>query len=254
MKKWKETHLPCPKCNSSDAYSIDQDGRGYCFSCGKIVSEGPTQRSETVGEEVSTFSYEYLPWRGISRDTMRFFDVKTKVLEDGKPHSIQFPYGTAATKFRLVDDKEFWSKGPIAKAGLFGKERFSAGSSRAVTIVEGETDTLSGYQMLGSKYPVLGVQSASTALRDCTVDYEFLNQFEKIYLCFDNDEPGKKAAKQVSALFNYAKVYYVNLTLKDPTDYLQSGKIQEFRNIWYNSKKYLPDNIESSLADFKKTI
>lgn len=190
---------------------------------------------------------------------MRFFDVKAKVLEDGKPHSLQFPYASSGdapppTKFRLIDDKEFWSKGGIAKAGLFGKDRFSAGSSRAVTIVEGETDTLSCFQMLGSKYPTLGVQSASTALRDCTIDYEYLNAFDQIYLCFDNDEPGKKAAKQVSQLFNYAKVYYVHLTLKDPTDYLQSGKIQEFRNIWYNSKKYLPDNIVSSLADFKKTV
>lgn len=213
-------------------------------------SPGPS----TVSEVDTTFSFEYLPWRGISKDTMRFFDVKTKVLEDGKPHSLSFPYRDGAFKHRLIDDKEFWSKGPIAKAGLFGVSQFSSGSSKAVTVVEGETDTLSTYQMLGSKYPVLGVQSASTALRDCTTDYDYLNQFEKIYLAFDNDEAGRKASKQVSSLFNYSKVYYVNLTLKDPTDYLQSGKIQEFRNIWYNAKKYLPDNIVSSLDDFKKTI
>lgn len=205
-------------------------------------------------ESVSVFSYEYLPWRGISRETMRFFDAKTKVLEDGKPHSIVFPYSGEAAKHRLIDDKEFWSRGLINKAGLFGKDKFSSASSRSVTVVEGETDTLSTYQMLGSKYPVLGVQSASTALRDCTLDYEYLNSFERIYLCFDNDEPGKKALKQVSSLFNYAKVFYVQLTLKDPTDYLQAGKVQEFRNIWYNSKKFLPDNITSSVADFTKTI
>lgn len=253
-KTFTQTHLPCPKCESSDAYALAEDGHGYCFSCQffKPGSEGVSTTEITSPEE---FSYEYLPWRGISKDTMRFFDAKTKVLPDGKPHSIVFPYaGDATAKHRLIDNKEFWSRGLINKAGLFGRDKFSSGSSRAVTIVEGETDTLSTYQMLGSKYPVLGVQSASTALRDCTLDYEYLNSFEKIYLCFDNDEPGRKALKQVSSLFNYSKVFYVSLTLKDPTDYLQAGKVQEFRNIWYNSKKFLPDNISSSVSDFLQTV
>jgi twinkle protein len=262
MKKWKQAHLPCPKCDSSDAFAVDKNGKGYCFSCETIVysDDMGTRVFESMGDsreelpDVSNYSYEYLPWRSISKDTMRFFDVKTKVLEGGKPHSIQFPYGDTASKLRLIDEKEFWAKGAIAKAGLFGKDKFSAGSSRAVTIVEGETDTLSTFQMLGSKYAVLGVQSSTTALRDCTTDYDYLNSFDQIYLCFDNDEHGKKAAKQVSKLFNYSKVFHVKLTLKDPTDYLQAGKIQDFRNIWYNSKKYLPDNIVSSLDDFKKII
>lgn len=252
-KNFKQTHLPCPKCDSSDAYAIAEDGHGYCFSCQYLSPAGESTPGQSDGAVPDLTSYEYLPWRGISRDTMRFFDAKTKVLPDGKPHSIIFPYVDSA-KHRLIDSKEFWSKGLINKAGLFGKDKFSSGSSKAITIVEGETDTLATYQMLGSKYPVLGVQSATSALRDCTTDYEYLNSFEKIYLCFDNDDPGKKALKQVSSLFNYAKVFYVQLTLKDPTDYLQAGKVQEFRNIWYNSKKFLPDNITSSLADFAKSI
>ena len=29
----KKTGLPCPKCSSSDAYSIQENGWGKCFSC-----------------------------------------------------------------------------------------------------------------------------------------------------------------------------------------------------------------------------
>lgn len=255
-----KSHLPCPKCSSSDAYAVADDGHGYCFSCGVYV---PSSTAETPSFESPPAStpeddledtYEYLPWRGISRDTMRFFDVKARVLPDGKPHSLCFPYGKESAKHRLIDEKVFWSKGSINKAGLFGKDKFSAGSARAVTITEGETDQLSAFQMLGSKYPVLSVQSASSAKRDCTVDYEYLNSFEKIYICFDNDDPGKKAAKQVAELFDYQKIYFVKLTLKDPNEYLQSGRIQEFKNIWFNSKRYLPDNVISSLSEFREIL
>lgn len=194
-----------------------------------------------------------MPWRGISRDTMRFYNVQTSVEESGKPHDIIFPYDNAF-KYRLIDEKRFYSKGDIRNAGLFGKDKFSSGQSKAVTITEGEADCLAAYQMLGSKYPSLSVQSASTAKRDCTKDFEYLNSFEKIYICFDNDAPGLKAFKEVAALFDYSKVYHVKLTLKDACEYLQSGKVQEFRNVWYNSTKYLPDNVISCLSDFKQII
>ena len=201
----------------------------------------------------TTTTSEYLPWRGISKETMRFFNVLTIVENSGKPHEIVFPY-LGAEKHRLVDEKRFYSKGNIRGAGLFGRDKFSSGESKAITITEGEADCLACFQMLGSRYPCLSVQSATTAKRDCTKDFDYLNAFEKIYVCFDNDEAGLKAFKEVAALFDYTKVFFVKLTLKDPCEYLQSGKVQEFRNVWYNSGKYLPDNVISSLQDFHSII
>lgn len=261
MTQFVKTHQPCPCGNSSDAYSIAADGHGYCFSCSSIfpgvsdftdtrtIEEDDTPTSPTV------YSEEYLPWRGISTGTMRYYDVRTKVDSTGKPRSIGFPYGGGeATKHRLIDEKKLWSEGLIGKCGLFGQDRFSAGQSKSVTITEGEIDCLSAYQMLGSKYPVVSVQSASSALRDCTRAYEWLNQFERIYLAFDNDKPGDKALKAVASLFNYNKVYHVKLSLKDANEYLQADKGKEFVSIWYNARRYLPDNILSSLSDFKDAL
>ena len=31
------------------------------------------------------FTYEYLPWRGVDKTTMQFYDVKTKIGSSGKP-------------------------------------------------------------------------------------------------------------------------------------------------------------------------
>ena len=50
-----EKELPCPMRDSSDAYTIYNDGRGYCFSCNgtKILEGGEervTQEEETKKE------------------------------------------------------------------------------------------------------------------------------------------------------------------------------------------------------------
>lgn len=207
---------------------------------------------ETSAPDV--FSYEFLPWRGVAKETMRSYGVKTKVSSSGKPHSITFPYSKEASKHRLIDEKKFWSLGPIGDAGLFGQSKFSSGSSKAITITEGELDALSAFQMLGSKYPVVSVQSSSSALRDCTRSFDYLNSFEQIYLCFDNDKAGEKALKQVASLFNYNKVFHVKLSLKDANEYLQADRDKEFVRIWYNSRRFLPDNIVSSLSSFKDAL
>lgn len=39
MSEWVQTHLPCPECSSSDAYSINDRGWGKCFSCGVSIKE-----------------------------------------------------------------------------------------------------------------------------------------------------------------------------------------------------------------------
>lgn len=199
------------------------------------------------------YTYEYIEHRGLTKDTLRFYDIKTKINSEGKPVSVGFPYCNGSYKVRLLGQKEFYSTGEISKAGLFGKEHFSSGSHNCVTITEGEYDAASYYQVL--RTPVVSVQSAGVAARDCILDHEWLQGFERIYLAFDNDEAGRKACREVSKLFDYSKVFVVRLTKwKDANEYLQNNEAEELREIWKNSKKYLPENIYSSLQDFKSIL
>lgn len=202
---------------------------------------------------LDNFTYEYLPHRGITKETFKFYECKTKIDGEGKPVSIGFPYGPEAFKVRSLDKKDFYSVGEISSAGLFGRDRFSSGSHKYVTITEGELDALSLYQVLRS--PVVSVQSATSAARDCSRDHGWLSGFERIYLAFDNDEPGRKAAADVAKLFDYNKVFHVKFTKrKDSNEYLRNGEAEELRNIWWNASKYLPDGISSSLQEFKRIL
>jgi len=244
-----EDRLPCPHCNSSDAYHVYDDGHGYCFSC-KYHSASKREASE--------YTYQYLPWRGILASTYQAFDAKTKVDSTGKPVSIGFRYPCGNIKVRPLESKDFyWQKSdPMigTRPGLFGRDKFAEGSRKYVTITEGELDALSLYQVLGA-YPVVSVQSASTARRDCTADHAWLNSFERIYLAFDNDEAGREARDSVAKLFDYNKVFVVKFSnRKDANEYLQAGEAEELRRIWWNSKKYLPETVISDFSDFRKIL
>lgn len=245
--KLLEQKLPCPVCPSSDAFHRYDDGHGYCFSCQAYVPPEGGLKDDLV------YTYEYLPWRGITAATMRHYGVKTKVGSDGKPISLGYPYMNDCFKIRFLDRKEFYTQGDIGKAGLFGRDRFAAGSQKHVTITEGEADALSLFQTLGS--PVVSVQSSSSALRDAGTDRAWLNSFERIYLAFDGDEPGREAAAAVAKLFDFNRVYQVKFTnRKDANEYLVAGEQEELRNIWWNSKKYLPESVISSFSEFRKIL
>lgn len=239
-------HEPCPSCTSSDAYCEWEDGHGYCFSCNSYFNHNKKDDTED-------YTYEYIPIRGITHNTLSFYDVKTKIAPNGEPVSIGFRYSNGSYKIRSFNGKDFRSTGEISKAGLFGKDKFAAGSHKYVTITEGELDALSLYQVL--KSPVVSVQSSVVAVRDCSVDRAYLNSFERIYLAFDSDTAGKEATRAVAKLFDPSKVYHVRFSnRKDANEYLLVGEDGELKNIWWNSRQYVPDNIVNSFLEFEKIL
>lgn len=202
---------------------------------------------------MNEYTYQYLPWRGVSEATFRTYGVKTKINSEGKPVAIGFRYPSGKIKVRLLDRKEFYTEGETNKSGLFGIDVFPAGSHSTITITEGELDACSLYQV--TRTPVVSVQSASSAVRDCTVDYDYINSFERIIIAFDNDTAGREALRSVSRLFDYNKIYVVKYTKrKDANEFLMHGEDTDLLNIWHNCKKYMPETILSDLETFKKLI
>lgn len=200
------------------------------------------------------YTYEFLPWRGITENTFRFYDVKTKVDAEGKPISIGFKQPNGAYLIRSIAEKEFfWEKEISPIPGLGGTDKFASGSNKVITITEGGLDALSLHQVL--RTPVVYTKSASTAAADCAADRAYLQGFERIYLAFDNDAPGRDAVRQVAKLFDYNKVFQVKFSnRKDANEYLEAGEGDQLKNIWTSSKKYLPDEVVSSFSDFREIL
>ena len=265
----------CPKCldSSGDNLAVYSDGHGYCFAGHGYFSKeqlkehltimsSPCIHADVGGRskeyslsplDINNYSYKYLSYRGIHEDTYKFYDVSTKIQGD-TPVSQGYIYPNGAIKVRLLPKGFSWV-GPANEAGLFGTDKFQAGSAKSITITEGELDALSVYQMLGSKYPAVSVRGSSSARSDCQRAWEYLNSFERIYLCFDADQPGADAAQAVATLFNPNKVYHVQLTKhKDANDYLVSGDAGEFTRTWYNARPYLPKGIIGDYQSIEEAL
>jgi twinkle protein len=245
-------HIACDACGSSDANGYYDDGHTYCFSCHTYAHENDADDFSVKQDAVKPRKQPMLeikgqiksiPDRGINLQTCE----KYGVTQDAQNHF--YPYtddsGTlVAYKTRRVTDKAFSIIGTFHNARLFGQGLFHAGG-KYVTIYEGELDALAGYQLTGSQWPSVSIRNgAQAALKDCKAQYEWLNSFENIVICFDADEPGKKASKEVAELFGQkAKIVKHLSGYKDACDYLIAGATKEFVNEWWRAESYTPDGI-----------
>lgn len=258
---WEQKHLPCPKCDSSDAYSISRNDKGElwgkCFSCDANV---PVETDSVTGHDMQhsrvvsikhrtsdTDDYDAsqgvihkdLPQRKLNLHTLEKYGVGVRGTD------IVFPYGNnTSAKVRINGDKQFKSEGDWnGTPFLFGQERFNAGGKR-VLVVEGEFDALAAFQMLGSKYPVVSVRNgAQSALRDCKNNYEWLDSFDEIIFNFDNDDPGQAAQSKCAELFAHkSKVMTPINGVKDACDYIK-GRSKEYSDNFWMAQKWTPQGI-----------
>lgn len=255
-------HIPCEHCGSTDANSLYDDGHTHCFACGTTEHEHEIEdrhitRYNMARKTVTTMeikgTVKSIPDRGISQATCEKYGVTT----DGDYQYYPYTDGDGvrtAVKQRSVPTKQFSISGDFGRATLFGQHLFHAGG-KAVTITEGELDALAAFQMQGSLYPTVSIRNgAQAALKDCKAQYEWLNSFDSVVICFDADEPGKKAAKEVAELFgNKAKIMQHKSGHKDACDYLIAGATKDFVNEWWRASPYVPDGIVNA-ADLWEEI
>ena len=254
-----KAHIPCHKCGSSDAGAVYSDSHFHCFSC--LTTEQSYTGDEVIVPEVhsmpsaaiplepprlasklSGLGPAALPDRKLSAAVLERYNVK--VTNDRH----LYPYydenrQLVGIKTRFTANKTFSWEGTSGNTYLFGIQNFPRASAKSITVCEGEIDTLAAFQMNGAKWPVVGIPSA-TALRAVKDHLEYLNSFEHIYLCMDNDEAGKKAKNDIAALFEPGKCKIVDVSpMKDVGEWLAGGKAEDFVRRWWNAVEYTPDGI-----------
>jgi len=263
-----KSHQPCDSCGSSDARSIYSDGHEFCFSCEtRFDGEGEYPIMSTpIETNVSPITnasgvVSAIPDRKISQETCKKYNVRIVKDSSGNIIKHRYPYHDAqgnhiVDKVRVLTDKTFPSepKGALGKAVMFGQNLFSSGG-KYITVCEGELDALAAFEMLGSKWPVVSIKTgAQGAYKDCKANLEYLSKFDNVVLCFDADEHGRKAAQKVASLFEPNTCRIVCMTDgKDASEYLQSGKREQFSQVWWNAKVHTPAGI-LNLADMGDTL
>lgn len=172
-------------------------------------------------EEIEVYDidavYSYLGRRGISEKTIDYVGLKEK---DG---SIVFDYRDEngkllcqklrpARAIKKGEPKMFWSVGNDKKKkytcpSLFNKDKIDI--SLPLVLAEGEIDAVSLIEagIANSTSIPLGAQT------DTWIDFNFqwLENFPKIVLFFDDDEPGRKAVKTIAPRLGTFRTFIVEV-------------------------------------------
>ena len=261
-------HKPCPACRETggdragDNLSVYSDGHGYCNACGHYEKKVKHLTFDVTSEyfNLENNSMQSVTPRGtsgamikdrrISSNITKKFGVTVSYDKGGKIDKHYYPYydskdsnNLIGYKERTVATKEFQIIGTNKGAGLFGQNANRSGG-KYLTICEGELDALSVSEMFDGKWQVVSLKNgANSAARDVKDNLEYIESFDNVVLCFDQDQAGFQAVKDVQDIISVGKLKVCRLPMKDASDMLINGKIKEFTNAWWSAESYTPAGI-----------
>jgi len=241
-----------------------------CFRCGDkdIPKEFHREHAQKIKEEREQNLFdpkegwknaktEAFTSRGLTTDTVKRFGARLFRDATGKPSHMLFPFANekgdvVAYKRKGILERDYGFHGKDKdNTVLFGQHLFPAGG-KYITITEGEVDAMSYWQIAkSSRVPdpavvslANGANSVKKSFENKNV-YEYVNSFENIILCLDNDKPGREATEVLISMLDPKKIRVVKLdrNFKDANEYLLAGKSDEFMKAWWNAETYKPNSI-----------
>lgn len=191
----------------------------------------------------------WLLGRGLTSETLRAFKIGEQ-LRDGKTYAV-FPYFDATgeqlinAKTRNVVEKKDMRQEAGAAPCLFGWHLIDP-KARQVAITEGEIDAMTLHQM---RVPALSVNQGAGNHQWIETDWERLERFDDILICFDHDEAGDKGAVEVIRRLGIERCRRVRLGAgaKDANEWLQKGaEAVDFQQSVEEARPLDPDELRSA--------
>ncbi len=254
----------CTKCGSSDGREVYDDGGSHCFVCSDHeFPEGSADAYQNVKPVVKTKGQPMLEGgvhtalRGITASTCRKYDYRVHTQYQGQSGVHSAPYanreGKIVAQHLRMPDKAMPFVGQAGKdqeLQLFGQHLFPKGGKR-LFICEGEIDTLSAYTALGESWPCVGLAGANRVEKIFKSNMEFIESFDTVVLCFDNDEAGRLATEKALEILSFGTHVLKDFPAgcKDVNDILTKTGMQQARTtLMFRTEEHLPDGIKS-IAD-----
>lgn len=213
--------------------------------------------------EVAEYPTKELKTRGIQHVVADRFGIKVGVSEiDGEtPTQHYYPKTVdgqvVGYKVRNLEHKAFWAVGKGSGTDFFGIQQAQLGDvwTKKLFIFEDELSAMSGFQAI--------VQHSNTTLRPACValpdgagcaasiiarNRKFVESFEEIVVCMDNDSAGDDAVGKIRGMMPHIKVARIpkgftkdGKAIKDANDLLMEGRSLELANaLRYNAANESP--------------
>ena len=267
----------CPACakqgrdKSGNNLAVYSDDSVYCFSCGYTGKGDNMTQKETSTVDITKYgSYEIrsLEHKPISEEICKRYGVRVVTnVETGGIDGVLYPYyrGDDLVGYKVRNmPKRFSYRGDSSGIGLFGQQLFRKGG-QMLLVVEGEDDALAVAEMLkrrGKNYSVVSIPVGAdqNGVLDSKIkqNYDFLTRFDRVVLCFDNDQPGQATAKAMAdwlAPSTTVKLAQIPEPYKDAADMLVADAIDEFWKVLTDSREYSPEGIMTGAdIDFESVL
>ena len=194
----------------------------------------------------------WLNSRGLTDETLAAFKIGEQ-LRDGKAYAV-FPYlrdgELVNVKYRNVAEKRDMRQEGGAEPCLFGWHLIDP-NARTVAIAEGEIDAMTLHQC---GIPALSVNAGAGNHQWIENDWDRLERFSEILICFDADEAGQKGAAEVMHRLGNERCKLVKFPAKDANEYLLTGA--DGSDFWECIKTAKPQDPEElrQAADFMDRV
>ena len=143
-----------------------------------------------------------------------------------KDGAIVFPFycdGELVNQKYRAAGKKIWQD-KDARPTLFGRDLVPEEVTELI-ITEGEIDTMTLHQL--DMPNSVSVPSGAANLDWIETEWPWLERFETLYLCFDNDNAGEEGAQKAARRLGTWRCRRVRLRWKDPNEGLQNGMTQD---------------------------
>ena len=200
-------------------------------------------------KEIAKLNSIVLMDRHLNQETLEHYGVKVSVDGgNGEPLKHFYPVTQSGKvtgyKIRTLP-KSFKAVGDTKNAELFGQSVTPAGGKKLV-IVEGELDAMSVFQVLYAKYPnfkpsVVSLTSGAN-VKSVADNIDYVNSFNEVLLCLDNDQAGKDAQAEIASLLG-PKTKIMSLATKDASESLVSGDKSGIISAFFSASTYTPVGI-----------
>ena len=242
----------CPECGARRGITHYPNG-SYCFACGVMLNRKTTRDFD---EKPMNAQLGMIP-----QEEIKYVSIESRLLR--QEYCKKYRYGVAEYKGEKVQvaqwfdatgaavaqkirfaDKRFKILGDASQMGLYGLT-LARDNGKRIVITEGELDAIAAAQALGT-WPVVSIPNgAKTARKAIEKDLEFLEKYETVVFCFDQDAPGQAALKDCLDVLTPGKVKIARLPLKDAGEMVQSGRSEELVRCLWEAKDYRPAGIVS---------
>lgn len=251
MQQKKESnflkHEPCPKCKSKDNLSRYDDGHAYCFGCDYYENgEGEVKIIEKKNKDLLDGDFQHLKKRGINEQTCKHFNYKVGKYNNQTVHIESYlnqKDKLVAQHIRFPNKNFSWLGAAKEKLKLFGQTS-GRDSGKMLIITEGAIDCMSISSLWNNKYPCVSINSGvKQAPKDIKNNIEWIEGFETVVFCFDNDEVGIECAKECASLLTPSKAKIAKLPLKDANEMLVENRGGDLIDALWQAPVFRPDGI-----------